>query len=773
MEAYPHLRIDREHPVKQKRPGQPPRFTKPENLPAHARTLQQSLLNAIEQTYKNIGGFDDRPLFKMQVGALAPEQIEKGFPGVEVVSQEDGGFALVFANTLALDEFEARLSQLVDGKTPKYANILYALESFGHWAPEDRMGWALKREGLPTIEPFVLDVELWPLGRANERRTMIAAFNAWLAERDIAALDRINVEGLVAFRLMLSRKSAEELLNHRDVRVADLQPRLGLELSVMQLDVQDVAQTPPPNDAPLVAVLDSGIAGGHPLLATALGDAQGFLLPDKEAHDEDGHGTIVAGIALYGDIETCAMAKEFIPQLRLLSGRILDRNADSDPRFIENIVDDAVRYFHENYGCRIFNLSYGNLNKPYLGGRVGGLAYTLDRLARELDVLFVVPTGNFSDVPTEWLKNEYPNYLLRHEATLVDPAPALNVLTVGSLARWDRTYQAWRWPNDLTEQPIAQRDQPSPFSRSGCSVKGAIKPELVAYGGNLAIDQRTGIVSERWLGELSTGKDFAEGRLMTERCGTSFAAPHVAHAAGRVLAEVPTASSNLIRALLIANGKIPAASHELFQGNENELSQVVGYGMLDLDNLYRSTEEQVILISETTLIDKHHHFYEVPIPECFYNSGKHRRRREIAVALAHCPPVRTTRLDYKASRFQFRLVEAVSLDGAVDAFDKATAEEVEGIKELNCNKESYGAQKRAYGTVQSSTWIIKQGRSGKKMFVVVTRNDHAWGTALTREDESYALVIRMSDRENEEALLYTQIRTQLQLRQRERVRGRV
>lgn len=770
MEAYPHLRFEREQPIKQKRPGQPPRFSRPADLPAHARKLQKSLTTSIEEAGKDIGGFDDRPLFKLKVGALPPEQIEQGFPGVEVVSQEDGGYALAFADKTALDEFEARLSQLVDGKLPKYANILYALEAFDHWTSEDRMGWALRREGLPAQEPFILDVELWPLGQRVEREAMTTTFEVWLANEGAAILDRINAEDFVAYRLRLSRKQAEALLKHRDVRSADLPPRLGLELGIMQLDIQDVSQSAPPVDAPLVAVLDSGIAESHPLLATALGDAQGFLLPDKTSHDDDGHGTIVSGIALYGDVEACAQAKEFIPQLRLLSGRVLDHKAESDARFIENIVDEAVRYFHENYGCRIFNLSYGNLNKPYLGGRVGGLAYSLDRLARELDVLFIVPTGNLQDVPIDWLKNEYPHYLFRDEAKLIDPATAINVLTIGSLARWDRSAKALRWQHDLPENPVAQRDQPSPFSRCGCSVKGAIKPELVAYGGNQAIDPRGGHVSDRWLGELSTGKDFAEGQVLAERSGTSFAAPHVAHAAARLLAEIPNASMNLLRAMLIANGKIPAASHDLFHGKEDQLAQVVGYGMIEISNLYRSSEEQIILIAESALIDKHHHFYEIPIPESFYNGGKKSRRREITVALAHCPPVRTTRLDYKASRFQFRLVEAGTLEDAVAAFDKATVDEVESIKEINCNKTAYGAQKRAYGTVQASTWAIKRSRK-ERLFVAVTRNDHAWGIPpFTLEEEPYALVIRMSDRENEEAQLYTQIRAQLQARERARVR---
>ena len=769
MEAYPHLRIEREQPIKQKRSGKPPRFSRPADASAHASALQKSLAASIDAARTDSGGFDDRPLFKLKVGALAPEQIESGFPGVEVLSQENGGYALVFANKTALDEFEARLSQLADGKSPKYASILYALEAFDHWSPEDRMGWALKREGLPALDLFVLDVELWPIGRRDERDAMRSAFERWLAKGRATVLDCVNTEDFVAYRLQVSHEQAESLLRHRDVRAVDLPPRLGFELSIMQVDIQEIAQSAPPVDAPMVAVLDSGIATGHPLIAAALGDAQGFTLSDKDPHDENGHGTMVAGIALYGDVEACTQSKEFIPQLRLLSGRILDDKAKTEARFIENIVDEAVRYFYENYGCRVYNISYGDLNKPYRGGRVSGLAYTLDRLARELDVLFVVPSGNFQDIPVDWLKNEYPHYLLRDEAKLVDPAPALNVLTVGSLARWDRSANSVRWSNDPREQPVAQRDQPSPFSRCGASVKGAIKPDLVAYGGNWALHRHTNQVVERGLGELSTCKFFADGHVFAEKAGTSFAAPHVAHIATRLLRELPRASTNLLRALLVANAKIPAASHELFHGEEDQLAQVVGYGMIDLANLYRSTEEQVILVAETTLIDKHHHFYEIPIPESFYNAGKRSRRREITVALAHCPPVRTTRLDYKASRFQFRLVEAKNLEDAVGAFDKATVDEVDSITELNCNKTTYGSKKRSYGTVQATTWAIKQPRNNK-LFAVVTRNDYAWGNTLTHEEEHYAFVVRMSDRENEEARLYSEIRAQLQARERARVR---
>jgi hypothetical protein len=151
MEAYQHLRIEREQLVNPKRSGSPPRVTVPDDMAAHGRHLFESFSAAKEATQKDIGGFDDRLLFKLQIGTLSPEDIEN-IPGVELVSQEAGGYALVFANEQALEEFESRLSKLMRGEAPTRKEIFYALQDFDHWTPEDRTGWALTRDGMPTDE---------------------------------------------------------------------------------------------------------------------------------------------------------------------------------------------------------------------------------------------------------------------------------------------------------------------------------------------------------------------------------------------------------------------------------------------------------------------------------------------------------------------------------------------------------------------------------------------------------------------------------------------
>ncbi len=80
----------------------------------------------------------------------------------------------------------------------------------------------------------------------------------------------------------------------------------------------------PSDDAPGITVLDSGILTGHPLLSSAIGDAQSFL-PGEDAVDENGHGTHVAGLALYGDFESSLRAGSSSPNLGFFSAVSFDR----------------------------------------------------------------------------------------------------------------------------------------------------------------------------------------------------------------------------------------------------------------------------------------------------------------------------------------------------------------------------------------------------------------------------------------------------------------
>lgn len=828
VESYPHLPLQREEPVNEKRPGTGfPGIEEPTDVRGHGRGLQQKLAQAKEQAAGNVGGFDERLLFRFFVQkGFNPDDLRKISSEIEFVSQEDETVVVGFASDAALDQFEQLLASMARGDYVTNKQVFYALQGVDGWRPEDRKGWALKKQGLPKSDTFLLDVELWPLEDNHQERSQEwEAFEAWLTHEGIEKKDQVKQSSLTLYRVLCNAVQAQQLLKHRDVRSVDLPPSFGLERSIVFQDIQKFPPVSAPGgQAPGVVVLDSGLATGHPLLGAAVGDAQSFL-PGESAADENGHGTHVAGLALYGDFESSLRSRLFVPTLRLFSGRILDKNNENTSGFVEKHIEKAVRYFVKEYNCRVFNLSFGDTNKPYLGGHLKGLSLTLDALSRELGVLFVVSAGNHrigEDSPDglAWRDN-YPHYLLDEAWRIIEPAPALNVLTVGSLARHNQTYNSQHYPLDPSEIPIAQPDQPSPFTRSGHSVDGAIKPELMAHGGNWALNTRRGMnrLLDRGhgLGVISTGFDFASGRPFAVDSGTSMAAPQVAHLAASILRGHPEANANLLRALLCAHAVIPEASRVLIQQviqpfamerqtlfqerkriiaakeagdsysqeRHTELNEryaelgdlsdryggICGYGQVDETALHRSFENSVTLIAGSPIGNKLHHFYEIPIPNEFTSSGSS-RLREIAVGLAYTPPVRTTRINYRATRIDFRLVTAPDLDRVTTMFNKAV-KNGKDIPEIDGNV--IGKVARSKGTVQADFWRFNQFNSNSnlrknKLFVVVTRNDFPWGEQLCATEEAYALVVCLRDRENKEARRYTQIRNQLQARMRGRAK---
>jgi len=773
--AYEHLRLEKEAPLTERHRRRGYGAAAPADPRGHGSGLLRSFGLARQQLQEDIGGFDERKLLKIRLreGERQLPNFEL-IPGLEIVSQEENTVVLAFASEAGLAEVEARLSTLARVGAVTRKELLYVIDGFDHWTAEDRLGAALREIGRPEAERFVLDVELWPQNQPGRREALMTSFRAWCEQLEVERLDQVVSASLLMVRVRCSNDQADQLLRHRDVRTVDLPPRHGLSVGAVLTDINRFPPIEEPDGAaPVVAVLDSGLVAGHPLLGAAVGDAQGYVLPHRLPDDSaPWHGTFVSGLALYGDVETRIRAGSFIPELRLLSGKVFNHDGDDQTEFVENAVERAVHDLNEQYGCKVFNLSYGDLNKVYDGRHIRGLGYTLDRLTRELGILFVVSTGNLQiqALPDD-ARGSFPDYLLEETARLVDPATALNVLTVGGLARYEATREAQRHPNDIEAFPLARSGHPFPLTRRGPSIGGAIKPDLVAHAGNVAAMRQPGRFQHRGLGVVSLHGGFAGGNAFTEDVGTSFAAPLIANKAGLLLRELPDATPNLLRAVIGAHAVWPTSSESLLNpasdaaGREN-LSQLLGYGQVDDAALLRSLDNAVTLLAEETIAAERCQFFEVPLPDDLWSRG--RRSREISVSLAYSPAVKTTRLDYRMTKLRFTVVAANDLEEVSRAFQHNRAE---GMPERSTGRWISGEARQA-GTLQVSRWTFRQRPREQKLFVVVTRQDATWSEVADLE-EPYALCVAIKDRDNADSQLYAQVRALLQARVQLRARARV
>ncbi len=797
-EQYKHLIIQKELLQNERR-------TKTSNIPgikrddllAHGQSLTKDLSQAEriarQQTSSNPGEF----IFKLRyAGYLDLKNLKKH--GIEFVSDEGVHKCVAFTDESGLSQLKNHLQKLgLEDEKLTYKQLLEALEGIENWNKEDRMSWAIKQKGLPNSPKFYLDVELWPIEATYHplRIKLYESFEQWLNKNNIIRHDRVNRDSLLMYRLEVNTAQTDLLFNHRDVRKIDLPPHTGVNYQQLNLDINQIPlNVPSPSfDSPKVCILDSGINTNHPLLKNAIGESISFI-PGKEPFDEVGHGTAVAGIALYGDLEKCQASNIWEPTIWILNGKIMDLDPISglscfNLKTIETTLIEAIKYFAEEHGCRIFNISIGNENAPYDGTHISGMAYILDGLARKYDILILVSSGNFNGtenppVPNKSWREEYPEYLISKESAIIDPAPALNVLTVGCLAKHNKTRTQQRYPGDIIELSPATENQPAPFTRHGPSINGAFKPDVVAPGGNLASPIRNEDAEwkkeHRGLGVLTLNHNFVGNTIFTEVSGSSFSTPLVAHYAAKFLKAYPNASANLIRAMLINHTVLPEECSNTFSGeliqqykenqstkNRDLIRDVVGYGKIQENLLYLSNQQGVVLMAEDSIENNSHEFYELPLPKDFLRSQ--RSTRILRVSLAYSPPVKTTRADYIATNISFKLVKGKSLGEIEKHFNLECKAEVKPRSEASATNRTITPTQRDKGTVQCSTWDLRQLKPDEKWFVVITRNDKEWGKVLCAELENYALVVTAIEQENQEARLYTQIQQRMQEQERVRI----
>lgn len=202
-----------------------------------------------------------------------------------------------------------------------------------------------------------------------------------------------------------------------------------------------------------------------------------------------------------------------------------------------------------------------------------------------------------------------------------------------------------------------------------------VKPELVDFGGDLVLSGGRLIPNEPGVAILTLAKDFNRF-LFRAYCGTSFAAPRVANLAAQLFTQYPSASSNLIRALIANSASHPSEIPAPFQGDTTQGNQdrlkLYGYGQPDLSKAKFSTENRVVLLEDNVLIPVgSFQMYEIPpLPDDFLQT---QGIRTLSITLAFDPPTRPTRGDsYLGVTMEFHLFKKIGPEIIQNAFVSAT-----------------------------------------------------------------------------------------------------
>ena len=295
-------------------------------------------------------------------------------------------------------------------------------------------------------------------------------------------------------------------------------------------------------------VLGDEIEGAH------LIDPQTFT---NNYVDDVGHGTKVAGIALYGDLKKCNEDRLFSPDFFILSGKVLYKKEDEetgetyagfDDRItIESLINSTINHFLETYpNSKVVNISFQTDKETFNLRQQHRVSSLIDEIAKDKSLVFVVSAGNTRLI----LPERYPYYLLEEtpDVKIVEPASSAYALTVGSICSGVST-------NGRSKIFGPKAEWPSLFTKVGPGLNGMVKPEFVEDGGNEPLSEDADYLQN---GVFVLNPEWrAEAKLLTTDCGTSFSAPKITNCVAKTFKKFPDYHSNTIKALLLSSATIP------------------------------------------------------------------------------------------------------------------------------------------------------------------------------------------------------------------------
>lgn len=350
-----------------------------------------------------------------------------------------------------------------------------------------------------------------------------------------------------------------------------------------------------PLAAPAVCVLDTGIRRSHLLLEPSLAADDMHTVAGPPLGDQEGHGTQMAGLALFGHLDDLLTGTSAVRlEHRLESVKLLPDpgSAQHDPLVYGVVTAEAIALPEiANTRRRAYCMAItAKADKP---GEPSLWSAAVDALAAGTDIgqsasgieLLGPPEPSAARLIIVSAGNVDPPYSQDYRALcdtspIDDPAQAWNALTVGAHTHLtqlptDPTFAGWT--------ALARDGDISPHSRTGVAAGGRawpIKPDICMEGGNVLTDGQGDFHQSHEILSLRTTDRASEVALGSANA-TSAATALAARLAARAMARYPAYWPETIRGLLVHSADWTAtmkAEIAAVSGKRNRLRLLKRYG---------------------------------------------------------------------------------------------------------------------------------------------------------------------------------------------------
>jgi hypothetical protein len=355
-----------------------------------------------------------------------------------------------------------------------------------------------------------------------------------------------------------------------------------------------------------VCLLDTGVNNGHQLLQPLI-DNNNTLTVDNAWGTNDhtngaGHGTLMAGVAGYGQMEQVLTSTNAVPLThKLCSVKILPNQGQSPRELWGDITSQGISIAEiQNPNMVLVYCMAVTSQEDTDRGRPSSWSGAVDNLAYgegENQRLIIVSAGNVADEEL-WQNYPYSNFT----TSVQNPAQAWNALVAGAYTNKIQVTD----PNFQNHAPVANEGQLSPYSSTSLvwERKWAVKPDVVFEGGNLLRAPDNRISGHEDLELLSTSRQFNTGRHFDTIWATSAAAAQASWFAAKIAYEYPNAWAETVRGLVVHSANWNAAmlaQQNVQQGNRasfRNLLRTFGFGVPDLDRALYSQESALTYIAQ-------------------------------------------------------------------------------------------------------------------------------------------------------------------------------